>query len=129
MTETWATLGAQRVREDMGKGPITGPAQDRTRFGSEEEYVASVIGGDQRPSAFVDVRGTFDETRALAHRVIDMVSRLIGPPEASDAGKIGGIAPPEPSAMFDILRDDSRRTVCRVRDALESLDRLERALP
>lgn len=127
--ESWATFSAQRVREDMDKGRITGPAQERARFGSEKEYVASVIGGDQRSSAFVDVHGTFDETCALAHRVIDMVSRLIGSsPEAQDAGRSAGISP-EPSAMFDILRDDSCRTVCRVRDAQDALDRLERALP
>lgn len=129
MMESWATLGAQRVREDMDKGHITGPAQERARFGSEKEYVAGVIGAKNESPAFVDVHGTFDETRALAHRVIDMVSRLIGSPQEVPATKATGGISAEPSAMFDILRDDSRRTVWCVRDAMESLDRLERALP
>lgn len=75
-------------------------------------------------SAITDAHQTFEEARILAHRVKDIVGRLIGyVPE--DPNKCGSVS----DALFDNLKSNSVDTRQAIGEAMDALRRLESQLP
>lgn len=77
-------------------------------------------------TAFSALSQALDRSNLLAQRVQQLADRLVGsvPTPVSDAAIAKA-----PAAVFPTVRHASYETLSQVGDALDALDRIERALP
>lgn len=93
----------------------------------------AIYGGDMKvadagaeQSALSAMASTLERANMLAHRVSQLADRLVGPQPTPVQG---GMNSSSPSAVFPALRAAAYETGAYVTDALNALDRIERALP
>lgn len=90
-----------------------------------DKYAGAAIGADVEETAFGAVSNALDRSNLLSHRVQQLADRLLGsvPTPVSDAPSN------KPSAVFPTMRQAAYETQAMAQDALNALDRIERALP
>lgn len=77
-----------------------------------------------KQTAFGTARETFEQAEALAARVENMVVRLIG--HANQATGSANPARPDPTGIFDDLREGAHAAAGALSRANDALDRLDR---
>ena len=104
-------------------------AYDQQHYGEKAAYDTKYTTGTDAPqeeTAFSALSEALNRSNLLANRVQMLADRLVGsvPTPVSDAanGK-------PPAAVFPTVRQASYETQAVVQDALNALDRIERALP